>query len=547
MLSTLSRMFQSGPPSETDRQTEKDVERDADSGLGLVNVPLQRKPSTNLSIAMNSVRTSGPSHIEWKSPSTQHSPASSAFGVHPLNRTASSPSLTLTQTCATTNTPNSCARPPSAQSLRVDLLRHSVEDPDRVSLVSLHDATRSAPKLELLHVPPTRRPSMESVPRTPDSTRVLDGHGQPASLVHQAFLRRTLKRSVSQTSTSTLQSSMSVAPPTIPPLDLRPDFQSSLGLPAPRKSRLAPPSLPTVVGSPTRPAKYSVIYEDNDSIRTGSFITAPSVSTEPEETAADSEHPSGPAVYVRDYAYIQPHLNSTTNATSELVETDITESSETRVALPLERFYDVDLNGESNHLAESVHSDTSQTSQDPLHRSRSPTPFSESHIHQRWLKDVMFGPDRPVIPLVQQRTWWVSPACALFWLGFLGPWCWLIGGWVLTSGGEIRPDAPQGDAVLPMWTRKGKKRPGAPGTPRGKAASRKGIKSWYPLVAPSADTLSPSVHSRTSLVSARRLSRVNHGTLDPWVRRCRIAAITSGVVLLAACVVALVVAGSTGT
>ncbi|EMD37005.1 hypothetical protein CERSUDRAFT_114906, partial [Gelatoporia subvermispora B] len=230
---------------------------------------------------MDRVRTSGPSHIEWKSPSTQHSPASSAFGVHSLNRTASSPSMTLTPTSATltANANTLSARPPSAQSLRIDLLRHSVEEPEWEHAALSRESRQPAPKLEPLHVPPPRRPSLESVPRTPDSTRVLDGHGQPANLVHQAFIRRTLKRSVSQTSTTTLQSTVSAVAPTIPPLDLRPDFQSSMGLPAPRKSRLPPPSLPTVVGSPTRPAKYSVIYEDNDSIRTGSFITAPSVNT----------------------------------------------------------------------------------------------------------------------------------------------------------------------------------------------------------------------------------------------------------------------------
>ncbi|KAJ2985217.1 hypothetical protein NUW54_g10223 [Trametes sanguinea] len=147
--------------------------------------------------------------------------------------------------------------------------------------------------------------STDSAPRTPDSIRTFDRIGGSHSPAHSAFLNRPLKRSTSQTSTSTFRSNISIAAPAIPPLDLRPNFQNAMGVqhgpnspalaPAPRKSRLAPPTLPTVVGSPRQPNKVSVIYEDGSSARTGSFMTAPSLNT------PDAE-PDSPIFVARDYA-----------------------------------------------------------------------------------------------------------------------------------------------------------------------------------------------------------------------------------------------------
>lgn len=204
-----------------------------------------------------------------------------------------------------------------------------------------------------------------------------------------------------------------------------------------------------------------------------------------------------------------------------------------------EGLYDIDLTVDPD--ARGTHA----TSMHPLlggpvavpRRSRSPSPSdSESYIHKRWLRGVSYGSDRPVVPIVRRTRVRMTTACILFWIGFIAPWCWLIGGWMLLDG-EMRTEGGRSDTVLPLWMRRGRKRSGLQDRDKKKLLA---LKLSYPLVAPSVESLSPSVHSRTSATSAPKIRRELR-RFDPWVIRCRIAAITSGVLLLAVCIVALIV------
>ncbi|KAI0372478.1 hypothetical protein BV20DRAFT_964071 [Pilatotrama ljubarskyi] len=614
MLSSLSRIFQPSPASNSDRSRLPETGADArvddrlnENGLRLSlgtqhsdSAPLLARHHTShvsLHSGMDSPRP-GPSHVSWKTPqpnsqqqSGRESPASvhaqPMWGTHlqaqpySMSHSASSPSLLVSP--LSTASASQAYRPSSVgkrSSLSVGFAADSAyasedSDGDSVRSTRSHNVPKQlSPIHETHHFPPQRKKSLESAPRTPDSARTFDriGGHSPA---HSAFINRPLKRSISQTSASTFRSNASIAPPSIPPLDLRPDFQNAMGVPhgspspalasAPRKSRLAGPTLPTVIGSPIQTNKVSVIYEDGASARTSSFITAPSLNSPVAEV--------DPPIFVaRDYA-----ASSATDGT-DTEETDATQRpGQTHHPLP-EGLFDVDLNDTElglrptsrRSLRPSTASDSLMTprrsteTRPTYSRSTSSASVSESFLNKRWFKDKSFGSDRFVLPPSAQKRGRIkaSYACILFWVGFVAPWCWLIGGWLLTTTGEVASDglAAETGPVLPLWhrrrkggaqgpreTTKGKRRADA-GVPmpekvkaiNGAAERRIKAKSWYPLLAPSLESLAPS--STGSAMSTRKLKRClpRSSTVDPWIRRCRVAAAASGVLIFAAFVVAII-------
>ncbi|GBE83427.1 predicted protein [Sparassis crispa] len=517
VLNALSRILQAGPGSEGEPVTdaEKGKERAPELELRMDDICLEKKPSSTLSISTDRLRPPGPSRISWKSPSSvPNSPGS-------ITRSASSPSLL-------DNCKRSSLRRMSSQSLKVDSPHDTESQRDSIPFAPLN--LKPLSPITEVHFPPVRRPSLDSIPPILDSTRLHEGHAQAA---HPAFITRTLNRSISQASTSSLRSTASAAP-TIPPLDLRPNFQATLGIPpGPRKPRMGGATIPTGTSNMTRPQKYSVIYEDGASARTSSFVTAPSDGdTEPQFLPEDVPHMDEPG-----YAL---SVHASAEGTDDVpVDT-----------LPA-GLYDVPLTAEPRGRPTSVHTHPSASASQ---RSTSPT---ESIIHKRWLKGVSFGSDRFVVPSARLQKWQVTTACVLFWLGFVGPWCWLIGGWILSEGEETRSGGKR-ESLLPLWARRGKRGSGEKGkmpAEKGKllgendkmpASNKKtGRKSWYPLVAPSLETLTPSVHSDIdiSFTPTRRMKRDSRVVTDPWIFRCRVAAIASGICILAAFIVALVFAG----
>ncbi|OSX57400.1 hypothetical protein POSPLADRAFT_1157117 [Postia placenta MAD-698-R-SB12] len=548
MLSAFSRLFQTSSASEPepDSFTEKGQGRTSTSTAQDSGIHLERKPSSHLSIPMERIRAPTPSHVSWKVPSPNPSQPTSVaeppWSMQYDSHSVSAPSLLLLNPGSQRQRAESLRRH-SSQSLHAhSLLASASEDSERRVNLEVQPTRQILPLDERVHFPAVRRPSIDSVPLTPDSTRVHDGHKISLSAYPGAFINRPLNRSASQASTSTFRSTASVAPPIIPPLDLRPDFQSTVGIP-PRRSRLAAPSLPTVVSSP----KYSVIYEDGSSARTSSFITAPSEHTP--EHDSDDERAVDISVSVRtpdlnvsvrmhDYAY----------AASSRTGTEGTPAPRTS-GLP-EGLYDVDLaaDHEPRHRAQASSAQASSLQPllgGPSAIPRRPHSFSsgdsESYILKRWLKGVSYSSDRFAIPIVKRKRIPVSLACVLFWVGFVGPWCWLIGGWMLSNGGDVTLESRRSETVLPLWRRRGKQREGLSDRDRHKLLA---LRLWYPLVAPSVESLCPSVHSNTSVASTRKMKQRAARTIDIWVTRCRIAAITSGVVIVAVFVVALIVVGS---
>lgn len=122
-------------------------------------------------------------------------------------------------------------------------------------------------------------------------------------------------------------------------------------------------------------------------------------------------------------------------------------------------------------------------------------------------------------------------ARTLFWLGFIAPWCWLIGGWLVKA--KNNNSYGRSGSMMPLWT--------------GKSArtvdsfKMQPLHHGYPFVAPSVQSLMPpsysrgmhSAHPRGPFLMAR----------SPWIRRCRVAAAVSGIVIMLLFIVALVVVG----
>lgn len=170
MLGTISHIFRttSIPNIDDSERTQRDI----DSEYGSEG----RKQSSHFDLSM----PSGPSNVAWKSMSddSQNSP-------HQMSHSASSPSLS--PGVSPTNTfalkPNRLSsRTKSSQSLRLQSLYLSETGSD-LSLprsdkpLSPILEREQVPERPQVYLPPQRRPSIDSIPPTPDSTRVTEGHG----------------------------------------------------------------------------------------------------------------------------------------------------------------------------------------------------------------------------------------------------------------------------------------------------------------------------------------------------------------------------------
>ncbi|EIW79570.1 hypothetical protein CONPUDRAFT_166318 [Coniophora puteana RWD-64-598 SS2] len=160
----------------------------------------------------------------------------------------------------------------------------------------------------------------------------------------------------------------------------------------------------------------------------------------------------------------------------------------------------------------------------------------------------------------------------LFWMGFVMPWCWLVGGWLVPAEPEDAYWGVQG-GVLPRWARSRRRQQGreekerkgrqqekqpqpqdqaqsegqTPEKPRSSTPSTHPYGGYGLFVAPSAIELGAS--SRTMLELKHDLydeDRERRMPVNRWVKRCRWAVIIGMVVFVGIlAVVVLVVAAET--
>lgn len=293
------------------------------------------------------------------------------------------------------------------------------------------------------------------------------------------FISRPLNRSISLSSTRTHQSSGSVStPPVIPPLDLRPSF------PGPHFPATTPTSLRGYVDG---------FDGESSSDRRDSFITAKTGNRASRYSSTQQDHfvdaESGPSTprSSQEGGRPQPPPPVLLPPTPQQSLTSLPSASSSFID---KRFADSEL-----YLGSAAERDNAR------------------NAGKQWAP--------------QAGSRW-DTIKVLFWIGFIAPWCWLIGGWLIEPR---RPAAynsrAQGGPLLPLWTGKGKSVE--------RIHSIK-MQHGYPFVAPSATSLTPASYSRVVLTP-----KPVNPPRNPWVRRCRIAAVTSGVIIIVVFVITLIV------
>ncbi|KAG2159375.1 uncharacterized protein EDB93DRAFT_1115362 [Suillus bovinus] len=346
-----------------------------------------------------------------------------------------------------------------------------------------------------------------------------------SSPVFSNFLSRPLNRTISMSSTRTHQSgnSLSATPPVIPPLDLRPAFPG----PLPSDTILSQDITDAILDDAStkresfvtarsagamRESRYSAMllepdHEPLDDQELPSSRTAESSKNSPERQKGISQLPSLPP------ATQTPLLPRPSSRTS-------TYPPSYSIPQP-----NVDHRANHSGLDTPSQRDSVQS-------------MSSSFIDRRFAEsELYFGSHTECSSARQANEKWAKhaeksdTAQILFWLGFIAPWCWLIGGWLVKA--KNNNSYSRGSSMIPLWT--------------GKSAQTidsfkmQPLHHGYPFVAPSVQSLMPpshsrgihSVHPRGPFLMAR----------SPWIRRCRVAAAVSGIVIMLLFIVALVVVG----
>ncbi|KAG6331508.1 hypothetical protein ID866_7582 [Astraeus odoratus] len=355
-----------------------------------------------------------------------------------------------------------------------------------------------------------------------------NGDSPRPSPVFSTFLSRPLNRTISLSSTRTHQSSLSSStPPVIPPLDLRPAFPGPF---LPANSPISPTSRGFWDGLGTFDGESS-------SGRRESFITARSAGArESRYSSTQQEH------YADALETLSSGQHSRETPKSSPQRPEVPDLSQVQVPQPPPPAH---LSPVTSHPPscpqqsgqhEHPHRPTAPT---PSLRSFTSTPSaSSSFIDKRFADSELYlgsAAERASARQAGQRwtlrTESVDTTQLLFWVGFIAPWCWLIGGWLVQPRRTPPYTSRQRDpSLLPLWTGKGKSV---------QSVNTINMHHGYPFVAPSTATLTPPACAPRVMLTPKPLQLAK----NPWVRRCRIAAITSGVLILVAFVIALIVAG----
>ncbi|OAX38054.1 hypothetical protein K503DRAFT_770863 [Rhizopogon vinicolor AM-OR11-026] len=325
---------------------------------------------------------------------------------------------------------------------------------------------------------------------------------------------------MSSTRTHHSGNSSSATPPVIPPLDLRPQFPG----PLPPDSIFTRDIADEGLGS-----------HDDESTRRESFVTAQSAGAPRESRYSamllDLDHepldeesedllfdqPAGSSQDPHEYEHDTPRPPPAARTHSP-----IRPESRSSTYSPSYPFrhphrdvdHDAGVYAPSLRTLESVRSSSSSfidrhfAGSEPYLSSRTEC-SSARHASEKWAK----------------QTEKSDTARTLFWLGFIAPWCWLIGGWLVKAKKSDRSGG-----MLPLWTGKS--------TRHDDSFKMQPLQHGYPFVAPSVQSLMPPLYSRAAHPRGPFLM-----ARSPWIRRCRIAACVSGIIIMLLFIAALVVVG----
>jgi hypothetical protein len=189
----------------------------------------------------------------------------------------------------------------------------------------------------------------------------------------------------------------------------------------------------------------STVYEDAGSERTGSFVTARSDSDDEEGEEDSMVAPNAPGPSNSTI------LSSTSPPGSKSDPERATEGTTLTATLPSGS--GLGLGGSSSGSAFGPVPPARPRPRRRVTTSGGSGSTSDSFIWRRWTRELSVGSrlSRPSFSAARRAVKSRLPPLPilLFWAGFLAPWCWHIGGWLIAEGrwednGKVR-------AALPLW------------------------------------------------------------------------------------------------
>ncbi|KAJ8517687.1 hypothetical protein ONZ45_g5158 [Pleurotus djamor] len=372
------------------------------------------------------------------------------------------------------------------------------------------------------------------------------------SPVYAPFISRPLNRTLSQNSSRTHVSTNSTgapAPPVVPkdsvlpPLDLKPHFpgphpSSSYTVNGatlrPPKSATTP-TMPTITGSSEEYPGSASTDDERYTLHPDSFLTADSMNEASSTPTPRGTRPEAPPMDMDITEVPTTEEHHTTSQPASLYEN------------PFQGDHRGGRSGRTVSLAGSA----------PL------SPTESGFIHTRWDRDVALGSGGVAFPRVKKQRLSYTPACWMFWLCFLCPPLWFVGGWYITIFAEAYTFRdPEDDwhwwgvrkrdarkrkkqmqqAQLPQWMLEKQQTSDAASSTR---RALRGISYLYPFVArpveypaPRGPFMSATMRILSTLGKANRIfDKIPYVKLvevdgereserrifDPWIQRCRYA------------------------
>lgn len=276
------------------------------------------------------------------------------------------------------------------------------------------------------------------------------------------------------------------------------------------------PKTPHKFGFLEYPHKYSAIYEDASSERTDSFVTAWSDITEP-----------GPGIITK---HDMP-------STADVVWHGATTTAVEEQQVTVRHSFDEDVERASFHSAAESSDGSTAIGEDGGEEAwEEPRRDAEGEaiIMKRWDKAINgFRKDPQEFVQVKGGGSTVAnhekQAHVLFWLGFIAPCCWLVGGWVVPRKTSSKETGSEEQI-------KGKQPEMKEVTDGGESEGY--MDSFKKLVLPH-----PSPRASSTMLSTSSSATLHQAPLRQaiWVSRCRYAAVIAGVLITLATLIAVAV------
>jgi len=151
-------------------------------------------------------------------------------------------------------------------------------------------------------------------------------------------------------------------------------------------------------------------------------------------------------------------------------------------------------------------------------------------IMERWMRTLFYsasgGKELFSTAKEGEQKQYPTSACVLFWVGFVAPWCWLVGGWMPPRDTPFRENEAEDKLKEKVGV-------GVDGQTVPQGEEWGGLKKWI-LPDPSSNfkaTAKASSTSSTATLCSREVEDGGKTAVDPWIRRCRIASIVGGTIL----------------